>query len=136
MYLEPTMAGSIGQPRGTVQGVYDQINADLEKATGLLQGLTQSHVSHIDYFTAQGIQARVALVQHNYSKAASAAAEALTKNSLKLASVVDLAMSCGVSTLRQTNPANLPASSPTWMQTLRACMAAKPANASVPASTI
>ena len=88
--MEPTVAGSTGQPRGTVQGVYDQINADLDKATELLQGLAQSHISHIDYYIAKGIQARVALVQHNYAKAAAAAAEALTKNGLKLASVGDL----------------------------------------------
>ncbi|WP_289773491.1 RagB/SusD family nutrient uptake outer membrane protein [Phocaeicola sartorii] len=90
LYVEPTVAGSTGQPRGTVQGVYDQINADLDKATELLQGLAQSHISHIDYYIAKGIQARVALVQHNYAKAAAAAAEALTKNGLKLASVGDL----------------------------------------------
>lgn len=90
LYLEPTVSSSVGKPRGTVQGVYDQINADLENATTLLQGLPQEHISHVDYYVAQGIQARVALVQHDYVKAAKAAKEALAKSNLTLLSVSDL----------------------------------------------
>lgn len=90
LYLEPTLSSSKGNPRGTVQAVYDQINADLEKASTLLKGLSQEHVSHIDYYIAKGIQARVALVQHDYATAAAAAGEALTKSKLALASVSDL----------------------------------------------
>lgn len=90
LYTEPTLAGSVGQPRGTVQGVYDRINADLEKATDLLKGLPQSHISHVDYYTAKGFQARVALVQHDYETAAAAAQEALTKSTLTLLPVSDL----------------------------------------------
>ena len=41
LYTEPTQAGSIGAPRGTVQGVYDQINSDLTNAIELLQGKSQ-----------------------------------------------------------------------------------------------
>lgn len=90
VYTEPTVAGSVGKPRGTVQGVYDQINSDLAKATELLEGLEQSHKSHIDYYVAKGLQARAFLVQHKYSEAAAAAAEALKKNGLSIASVADL----------------------------------------------
>ena len=87
VYTEPTIAGSEGQPRGTVQGVYDQINADLARAVELLQGKTQEHSSHVDYYVAKGFQARVALVQHHYADAAAAAAEALSKPGLELATV-------------------------------------------------
>lgn len=90
VYVEPTVSSSVGRPRGTVQDVYDRINADLEKATGLLQGLPQSHISHVDYYVAKGFQARVALVQHDYATAAAAAEEALTKSNLTLSSVSDL----------------------------------------------
>lgn len=90
LYSEPTQAGSIGAPRGTVEGVYTQINADLEKAIQLLEGKGQEHPSHVDYYAANGIKARVNLVQHNFETAATAAAEALKKPGLSLASVTAL----------------------------------------------
>ena len=90
LYTEPTIAGSEGKGRGTVQNVYDQITADLNKAATLLHGLSQNHISHMDYYTVKGIQARVALVMHDYETAVNAAAEALTKNGLKLATVEEL----------------------------------------------
>ena len=90
LYSEPTVAGSEGKPRGTVQGVYDQITADLGKAETLLKGLTQKHVSHIDYYIVKGFQARVAMVMHDYATAAAAATEALTKSGLQLATVDQL----------------------------------------------
>ena len=90
VYTEPTVAGSEGKPRGTVQQVYDRINEDLTKATTLLKDLEQKDISHVDYYAAQGFQARVSLVQHEYQKAADAAAEALKKPGLELASVEDL----------------------------------------------
>ena len=93
LYSKATVAGSEGAPRGTVQEVYDQINADLEKALGLFGSLkdkAQKHSSHIDYYVAQGVKARVCLVQHKYAEAASAAAEALSKPSLKMSTVSGL----------------------------------------------
>ena len=90
LYSEPTVAGSEGKPRGTVQGVYDQITADLGKAEILLKGLTQKHISHIDYYIVKGFQARVAMVMHDYATAAAAATEALTKSGLQLATVAQL----------------------------------------------
>lgn len=90
IYTEPTVAGAPGRARGTVADVYERINEDLETAVGFLQGLPQNHVSHIDYYVAKGIQARVALVQHDYKKAGEAAAEALKKEGLELATVKEL----------------------------------------------
>lgn len=87
VYTEPTQAGSIGKPRGTVKATYEQINSDINRAIELLEGKSQSHISHIDYYVANGLKARVALVQHDYSTAASAAAEALKKNGLSLVSI-------------------------------------------------
>lgn len=87
IYTEPTEAGSEGHPRGTVQEVYDQINQDIDRAIELLEGKTQSHISHVDYYVANGFKARIALVQHDYAKAAAAAEEALRKNGLSLVSV-------------------------------------------------
>lgn len=90
VYTEPTVAGSEGKPRGTVQDVYDRIDSDLETAVGLLQGRGQTHISHIDYYVAKGIQARVAMVRHDYKAAIDAASEALEKAGLSLASVEEL----------------------------------------------
>lgn len=87
LYTEPTVAGTEGKPRGTVQEVYDQINADLTEAVNRLKGLKQSHISHIDYYVAKGFQARVFLVQHKYKEAAEAAEEALAKPGLSLVKI-------------------------------------------------
>ena len=87
IYTEPTEAGSQGHPRGTVQDVYDQINSDLDRAIELLEGKSRSHISHVDYYVANGFKARVALVQHEYATAAAAAATALSKSGLSLATV-------------------------------------------------
>lgn len=87
LYSEPTQAGSQGSPRGTVEGTYEQINADINKAIELLEGKNQGHISHIDYYVANGIKARVALVQHDYATAAAAAEVALKKPSLSLVTV-------------------------------------------------
>ena len=78
IYTEPTEAGSQGHPRGTVQDVYDQINSDLDRAIELLEGKSQSHISHVDYYVANGFKARVALVQHEYETAAAAATAAVS----------------------------------------------------------
>lgn len=90
VYTEPTVAGTEGKGRGTVEEVYAQIDADLEKAASFLQGTEQQHISHIDFYVAKGFQARSFLVQHKYAEAAAAAAEALKKDGLKLATVEEL----------------------------------------------
>ncbi|WP_334168356.1 RagB/SusD family nutrient uptake outer membrane protein [Phocaeicola paurosaccharolyticus] len=101
VYTEPTVAGTEGKARGTVEETYTQINSDIDKAITLLGGLkdkNQSHVSHVDYYVANGFKARIALVQHKYGDAVTAASEALKKPNLKIASVKDLGGNNSVNT--------------------------------------
>lgn len=65
--LEPTTEGL---PRATVDQVYAQINADLDMAISLLDGYSRPNNSHINKSVAQGLKARVALVQGNWQVAA------------------------------------------------------------------
>lgn len=69
-------------PRNTVEEVYTQVNADLEKAYGLLKGKARSSKSHFDESVVRGIMARVALVQGKYDLAATYANEAKAKFAL------------------------------------------------------
>lgn len=73
IYTEPTFAGTTGQPRSTNAEVYARIDADIDSACARLQGTTQQHSSHIGYAVAQGIRARIALVEENWQKAKEAA---------------------------------------------------------------
>ena len=70
LVLEPTTEG---KPRNTVEEVYTQINKDLADAAALL---TTSRVnkSHINLSVVKGLQARVALVQQDWTNAAKFAA--------------------------------------------------------------
>lgn len=79
IYVDPTVAGSVGNPRGTVQNVYDQANSDIDKAIELLErtSVAQMHKSHIDKYIAYGIKARHAMVQKDYPTAFSSAVKAL-----------------------------------------------------------
>ena len=89
IYTEPTVAGTQGKPRATVQEVYDQILADINKAVELLNGTTRQHVSHIDYSVAQGIRARIGLVMEDWNMAKESAKEAIaTANNASSASRV------------------------------------------------
>lgn len=85
LYTEPTTSSSEGKARGTVEDVYKQINSDLEEAIKILKdcGVDQKHSSHIDYYVANGIKARVCMVQQRFEEAAAAAKEALSKPGLK-----------------------------------------------------
>lgn len=79
IYTEPTVAGSIGNPRGMVQQVYDQANSDIDKAIALLENtnVAQMHKSHIDKYVAYGIKARNAMVQKDYPTAQTFAEKAM-----------------------------------------------------------
>lgn len=79
IYTEPTIVGTTGQSRGTVQQVYDQANSDIDKAIEYLENssVTQMHKSHIDKYVAYGLKARHALVQKDYATALAAAESAL-----------------------------------------------------------
>lgn len=74
LVLEPTQEGL---PRSTVEEVYAQINKDLEEAATLL-GTARTAKSHFNKNVVRGIQARVALVQQDWARAATLAAEART----------------------------------------------------------
>lgn len=79
VYTEPTVAGSEGKGRGTVQDVYNQANSDIDKAIELLKAssIKQLHKSHISLSVAYGLKARHALVQHDYPTALVAAKAAM-----------------------------------------------------------
>lgn len=64
------------EPRASVEEVYAQINADLDRAMELLEGYQRPNNSHLDLSVAQGLKARVNLVQHNYQVAAEFARQA------------------------------------------------------------
>jgi len=89
LYTEPTTAQSVGKGRGTVEEVYTQINADLTEAITLFGASkdVQTHKSHIDYYIANAIKAKVALVQNKWAEAATLAGEALKKPGLAMVSV-------------------------------------------------
>lgn len=63
-------------PRSTVEEVYAQINKDLDQAVVLLTGYAKPNNSHLDLRVAQGLKARVALVQGNWAIAADFASKA------------------------------------------------------------
>ena len=62
--------------RSTVEEVYTQINKDLDEALVLLTGYTKPNNSHLDLRVAQGLKARVALVQGKWAIAADFASKA------------------------------------------------------------
>lgn len=60
IYTEPSAAGTEGQPRGTVQNVYDRAIADIDDAISCLTNAhARSDKSHIDVNVAKGIKARI-----------------------------------------------------------------------------
>jgi len=79
VYTEPTVAGSEGKGRGTIQQTYDQINSDIDKAIKYLEAYTgkQLHKSHIDKYVAYGFKARAAMTQRDYAAALEAAEKAM-----------------------------------------------------------
>lgn len=91
IYTEPTVAGTEGQPRSSVQDVYSQITADITKAVTLLEGTEQQHISHISHAVALGIQARIALVMEDWNTALSAATAAINGTSCTIQTVANFA---------------------------------------------
>lgn len=65
-------------PRSTVAEVYQQINTDINQAIANLANFKGENKSHLNINTAQGIKARIALVQGDWATAASAARAART----------------------------------------------------------
>ena len=62
-----------GKARNSVEEVYGFINKDLTDAISLLDGYNRANKSHINKSVAQAIQAQVALVQGNWTLAATSA---------------------------------------------------------------
>ena len=80
LVLEPQTTAT---PRNTVEEVYTQINKDLDDAiTNLTGAPARADASNINLAVAQGIKARVALAQQDYSTAAQYAVAARTGLSL------------------------------------------------------
>jgi hypothetical protein len=63
-----------GQPRNTVDEVYDQIILDLEEAIALHASYDRANKSHMNIDVARGIMARVALTMGDWTTAATLAA--------------------------------------------------------------
>lgn len=83
IYLSPSVAGTQGQPRATVQKVYDVINSDLDSAiVRLKNSYEHTHISHLDYYSVNGIKARVALVTNDWTTARDCARIARSKTSV------------------------------------------------------
>ncbi|MDX6188717.1 RagB/SusD family nutrient uptake outer membrane protein [Flavobacterium sp. Fl-318] len=68
--------------RSSVEDVYRQIHADLDKAIVLLNGYGRPNNSHLDVSVAYGLKARINLVQGNWAAAADFAVKARAGKSL------------------------------------------------------
>ena len=75
------------KPRSTVQETYAQIMNDINKAVERLNGTTRKHISHIDYATALGLQARIALVMEDWATAKKSSEEAIAVSKCTIAKV-------------------------------------------------
>lgn len=102
IYTEPTSADTKGQPRSTVQQVYDLIKSDINKAVELLANANcdRQHISHIDYSVACGIQARIALVMEDWATAKTAAHNAIKSSGKNILPVADF---IGVNDVKKGN---------------------------------
>lgn len=91
IYTSATNSSTKGQPRGTVQDTYDQINYDIDTSLVLLENanVERKHKSHLDYYAVNLLKARVALVQNDWTKAVEAATEVMKKPGVKLLSMQD-----------------------------------------------
>ncbi len=85
IYTTGTTKETEGVGRGTIEGLFTQINGDFETAINYFKegNQTQSHCSHIDLYVAYGLWARASLAQQNYVQAGICAEEALKKGGLK-----------------------------------------------------
>jgi hypothetical protein len=71
IYTEPTVTGTTGKGRGTVQDVYNQINSDINTSLSLFREskMSREHISHLDSCSTNLLKARVALVENDWKKA-------------------------------------------------------------------
>ena len=84
VYTEGTSAETVGKPRGTVEELFTQINADFKTSTTYFNEgkVSQRNASNIDKYAAYGLWARVALVQENWDAVIEYTKEALAKPSM------------------------------------------------------
>ncbi|WP_430815039.1 RagB/SusD family nutrient uptake outer membrane protein [Carboxylicivirga sp. RSCT41] len=88
IYTQPTSIETEGVGRGTLSDVYELINADIDSAIVRLHpdvSQERVHISNLDYYSANGLKARIALEQENWQEAFDAAAEALKGGTSMLA---------------------------------------------------
>ena len=97
IYTEPTDASSKGKGRGTVREVYAQIDSDLEAAISLFEscGGKREHISNLDLYSTSLLQARVALVENDWDKAAKAAKKAISTPDATLLSMSEATVTKG-----------------------------------------
>ena len=100
IYTDPTTPQTKGQPRATNAKVYEQIDRDINKAVELLEGTTRKHISHINYATALGLKARIALVENKWEDARDAARDAIAASGAKVLHTADFA---GVNDVNKAN---------------------------------
>ena len=80
IYTEPTSIKTEGSGRGTLNDVYKLVNADIDSALVRLQpdkAQERVHISNLDYYSANGLKARIMLEQKKWQEAYDAATEAL-----------------------------------------------------------
>ena len=70
--------GTSEKPRATVEEIYAFINKDLDESISLLKTSSLTNKMRINYVSALGLKARVALVQQNWADAAKFAEEAIS----------------------------------------------------------
>ena len=89
VYTEATTAETEGQPRSTVQQVYDLIVSDMDKALEYLEGTSRKHISHISYEVALGLRARIALTMEDWTTAKNMAKAAIAASDCEIIPVKD-----------------------------------------------
>ncbi|MBQ0144900.1 MAG: RagB/SusD family nutrient uptake outer membrane protein [Bacteroidales bacterium] len=97
IYTEPTDASSKGKKRSSVAEVYKQIDLDLETALSLFEEckVARKHISNLDFYSTSLLQARVALVENDWTKAAEAARRAISTPNASLLSRSDAVVTKG-----------------------------------------
>lgn len=97
IYTEPTDASSKGKKRSSVAEVYKQIDQDLETALSLFEEckVARKHISNLDFYSTSLLQARVALVENDWTKAAEAARRAISTPNASLLSRSDAVVTKG-----------------------------------------
>ncbi len=96
IYTEPTTKDTKGKPRETVAKVYEQIDADMDKAVSLLSATSRERdsKSHLGLAEVYGLKARIAQVEEKWNDALTAATNAITeanKEGVEIASVSQFA---------------------------------------------